>query len=188
MFNKMMHSKINLLDESAIEDIAIGSTLLGSGGGGDPYVGKLMALNAIKKHGPVKLFQVEDCPADALALSVAIMGAPSVIIEKIPNGNEFIRAFTHLERYLGEKIAAVYPLEIGGINSMIPILVAAQLGVPLMDCDPMGRAFPELHMVTFNLHGISSTPMAIADEKGNMALLETVGNKFTENFASLFWL
>lgn len=56
-------------------------------------------------------------------------------------------------------------MEAGGVNSMIPIVVAAQLGLPMVDCDGMGRAFPELQMVTFHLDRISATPMAITDEK-----------------------
>ncbi|MBC1406259.1 DUF917 domain-containing protein, partial [Listeria welshimeri] len=63
------------------------------------------------------------------------------------------------------------------------IVVAAQLGLPLIDCDGMGRAFPELQMVTFHLHGISSTPMAITDEKGNIGIMETISNKWTERLA-----
>ena len=30
-----------------IEDIALGAALLGAGGGGDPYIGKLVAMSAI---------------------------------------------------------------------------------------------------------------------------------------------
>lgn len=37
------------LDQAAIEHIAIGAAFLGTGGGGDPYIGKLMALSAIEK-------------------------------------------------------------------------------------------------------------------------------------------
>ena len=33
-----------------MEDIATGGAILGTGGGGDPYVGKLMAQQAIKKY------------------------------------------------------------------------------------------------------------------------------------------
>lgn len=174
---------MNRIDEQLIEDIALGASLLGSGGGGDPYIGKLMALSSLKKHGPIRLMQPDEFRDGEVAAAVAIMGAPSVIVEKVPNGNEFVHAFTKLQKYLGVKISAVYPIEIGGINSMIPLLVAAKLGIPLLDCDPMGRAFPELHMVTFNLNRIPATPMAIADEKGNSAIFETVNNKFTETFA-----
>ena len=31
-----------------IEDIALGASLLGAGGGGDPYIGKLMAIGAVR--------------------------------------------------------------------------------------------------------------------------------------------
>ena len=34
-----------------VEDIALGASLLGAGGGGDPYYGKLMAIGAIKERG-----------------------------------------------------------------------------------------------------------------------------------------
>ena len=36
-----------------VEDIALGASLLGAGGGGDPYYGKLMAIGATKDRGPV---------------------------------------------------------------------------------------------------------------------------------------
>ena len=38
-----------------IEDIATGAALLGAGGGGDPYVGKLVAIGAVQECGPVTL-------------------------------------------------------------------------------------------------------------------------------------
>lgn len=43
-----------------IEDIALGASLLGSGRGGDPYVGKLMAIGAIKGKGPVTLLDPDE--------------------------------------------------------------------------------------------------------------------------------
>jgi hypothetical protein len=47
----------------------------------------------------------------------------------------------------------------------------------------MGRAFPELQMVLPTLAGISTCPMALADEKGNGALLRTIDNRWAERFA-----
>lgn len=166
-----------------IENIAIGAALLGTGGGGDPYVGKLMAMQAIKDHGEVTLIDVADVPEDALIVPTAMMGAPTVLIEKIANGSEFKNVFEKLEKYYGKKIFATMPIEAGGVNSMIPIAVAAKMGVPLVDVDGMGRAFPELQMVTFHLKGVKSSPLTIADEKGNLAILETINNKWSENIA-----
>lgn len=172
------------LDKEAIENIAIGAAFLGTGGGGDPYIGKLMALSAIEKNGPVKLYAVDEIADEDFFIPAAMMGAPSVLVEKFPRGDEFVKVFQKLAQYLGkDKIAGTYPMEAGGVNSMIPIVVAAQLGLPLIDCDGMGRAFPELQMVTFHLDGISATPMAITDEKGNIGIFETIDNKWTERLA-----
>lgn len=172
------------LDEEAIENIAVGAAFLGTGGGGDPYIGKMMALSAIKEHGPVRLISPDEVQDDDFFIPSAMMGAPSVLIEKFPKGDEFLGVFQKLSRYLGiEEIAGTFPMEAGGVNSMIPIVVAASQGIPIVDCDGMGRAFPELQMTTFNLGGVSSTPMAITDEKGNIGISETISNKWTERLA-----
>ena len=166
-----------------IEDIAIGAAVLGTGGGGDPFVGKLMALDAVDKFGPVELIGANDVDDEGLVVPSAMMGAPTVMVEKIPNGNESVGALRSLENKLNRKAVAISPIEQGGINSQIPIAVAAQTSLPMVDCDGMGRAFPELQMVTFHLDGIQATPMVLADEKGNSLVLETIDNVWTERIA-----
>ncbi|HVX81052.1 MAG: DUF917 domain-containing protein [Devosia sp.] len=166
-----------------LEDIATGGAILGTGGGGDPYVGKLMAQQAILKHGPVKLVDIAELPDDALIVPVCMMGAPTVMTEKLPQGDELMRAFRELERLLGKKIDAVLCGEAGGVNSTTPFVVAAASGLPLVDGDGMGRAYPELQMVTFTMHGVSATPMVLCDDKGNSLVLDTVSNAWTERLA-----
>ncbi|MCC7320893.1 MAG: DUF917 domain-containing protein [Rubellimicrobium sp.] len=166
-----------------LEDIATGGAVLGTGGGGDPYIGKLMAQEAIRRHGPVALVDVEEMPDDALIVPACMMGAPTVMTEKLPQGEELLTAFRQLERLLGRKIDAVLCCEAGGVNSTIPFVVAAATGLPLVDGDGMGRAFPELQMVTFTIHGVSATPMVLCDDKGNSLVLDTVSNAWTERLA-----
>lgn len=166
-----------------LEDIAIGGAILGTGGGGDPYVGKLMAQQAIRQHGEVTLVGVEDLADDALVVPVCMMGAPTVMTEKLPQGEELVIAFRKLEALLGRKIDAVLCGEAGGINSTTPFVVAAAAGRPLVDGDGMGRAYPELQMVTFTLHGVSATPMVLCDDKGNSIVLDTISNAWTERLA-----
>ncbi|MBS4208088.1 DUF917 domain-containing protein [Bacillus sp. FJAT-50079] len=171
------------IGKQEIEDIAVGAALLGTGGGGDPYIGKLMALQAIEEFGPVTVLEPHEVPDDALVVPSSMMGAPTVMLEKIPSGEEATEAFLKLEEHLGEKVYATFPIEAGGLNSMLPFATAAKLGLPVVDADGMGRAFPELQMVTFYLDGISATPAVIADEKGNTALLSTIDNVWTERIA-----
>ncbi len=174
---------MTLLDLEALEHIALGATVLGTGGGGDPTLGKLMAQQAVSQHGPIQLLSLDEVPDDAWIIPTAMMGAPTVLVEKIPSGTEVLDAFRMVEQRLQCKAFATLSIEAGGVNSMIPMVVAASLGVPIIDADGMGRAFPEIQMVTPTLHGVSATPMAVADEKGNQVLLETPDNFWTERLA-----
>ncbi len=174
---------MRLMHPKNIEDLATGAAVLGTGGGGDPYIGKLMAIQAIREYGPVQLISLAELDDDALVVPSAMMGAPTVMVEKVPSGQEIIHAFESLQSFLGRRIDATVSIEAGGVNSTTPFGVAAQMGIPLVDADGMGRAFPEIQMVTCTLGGVSATPMAIADEKGNSALLNTVNNHWTETFA-----
>src|SRR5579864_6526916 len=149
---------MRLIDIEQVEQIALGAAVLGTGGGGDPYIGKLMAMQAIRDHGPVKLVTLDEIGDDDLAVPVAMMGAPTVMIEKMPGGQESVQAFQALQSFLGKPIKYTYSIEAGGINSTIPIGLAARLHIPLLDIDGMGRAFPEIQMVTHNLYDISATP------------------------------
>lgn len=166
-----------------VDDIALGAAVLGTGGGGDPYIGRLMATQAIQDHGPVELVTVDEMGDDEWSVSVAMMGAPTVMVEKMPGGGEAEHAFTAVQSYLGKPIQYIYSIEAGGINSTIPIALAARLRKPLLDLDGMGRAFPEIQMVTHNLFGVTATPFTMADEKGNSAVLATIDNRWMETFA-----
>ncbi|WP_304943232.1 DUF917 domain-containing protein [Vallitalea guaymasensis] len=166
-----------------IEDIALGAALLGAGGGGDPYIGKLIAMGAVQECGEVTLLDPEEIPDDALIVPIAMMGAPTILGEKGVGGNEYKTLYDMVSKFYGKEIYAFMPIEAGGVNSMLPIAACARLGLPMVDADGMGRAFPELQMVTFTIGGVKATPMALTDEKGNCAIFNTITNKWTEELA-----
>ncbi len=171
------------IDESTITDLARGAAVLGTGGGGDPYIGALLATQALREHGPVTVVSPDEVPDDALALTVAMMGAPTVMVEKLPNLDEVVAPVIALADSLGRPVTHVACAEVGGVNSTIPVAAAAALGLPLLDADGMGRAFPELQMVLPTLHGVAATPMSIGDEKGNVGLLTSIDNHWAESLA-----
>lgn len=166
-----------------LRDMARGAAVLGTGGGGDPFVGRLLAEAAIRKHGPVDLVDPLELDDDAVVIPTAYMGSPSVMLEKMPSGQEVISALRALEDLIGRKATHTISIEAGGINSMIPFSAAAELGLPLVDADGMGRAFPELQMLLPTLAGISATPMALGDERGNSVVMRTIANRWAERFA-----
>ena len=175
--------RISTITRNDMAHVALGGAFLGTGGGGDPYIGKLMAEQAIAANGPVPVIDVVTLADDALVVPVAMMGAPTVMLEKLPKGDEAIAALRTLEKVMGRNADAIFCIEAGGLNSTIPIAVAATAGLPIVDGDGMGRAFPELQMVSMTMFGIHACPMAMSDEKGNAIVLNTVDNLSTEKFA-----
>ncbi len=174
---------MKIIDETALDELALGAAVLGTGGGGDPYIGKIMSRQAIREYGPIQLMELDELEDDDLVVPSAMMGAPTVMVEKMPSGDDVLNAFETIGRYLNQPIRATMSIEAGGLNSVVPLYLAARLQIPLVDCDGMGRAFPELQMVTHTIFGKSATPMAMSDERGNTILLETIDNKWAETFA-----
>jgi DUF917 family protein len=166
-----------------LDDIARGAGILGSGGGGDPYIGRLLAQQAIQAYGPVTVVDIAEVPADATVAAVSTMGAPTVSIERIPAGTEEVTALRALEAFLGRPATHLMPIEIGGLNSMTAFIAAARTGLPIVDGDAMGRAFPEAQMVLPALIGVTVTPMAIADDKGNTLLIDAVSDQWAERIS-----
>jgi len=152
------------LGPEQLQDLARGAALMGTGGGGDPLIGRLLVEQAMREHGPVTVLDPDEVDDDAFIVPTAQMGAPTVVVEKIPQGSEPENALHALEAELGRTADATMPIECGGINSMVPLLVAARTGLPVVDADGMGRAFPELQMETFSVYGVPGSPMTVAGE------------------------
>lgn len=174
---------VRYLEKHHIQDIAIGSAVLGTGGGGDPYLGKLATIREIEKTGPLKMVTVDELPDDALAVTGFGIGSPVPFLERITLTDELVVAYNAMTQFLGKKIDAIVSAEIGGMNSVIPFALAARLGLPVIDADFMGRAYPEIQLVTLTLYGYKASPMAIADEHGNYAIFQTIDNAWTERLA-----
>lgn len=61
--------------------------------------------------------------------------------------------------------------EIGGMNSIEPLILGAQLGLPVVDCDGMGRAFPELDMYIPHIYGLPSCPCVIVESRSSSEVM-----------------
>ena len=169
-----------LLDPAALRALARGCAVLGAGGGGDTYLTLLQALQATEDYGPVALVDVDELPDDALIMPCGGIGAPTVSIEKLENGDEGERLRQELEYLTGRRVVALMAGEIGGGNGVLPVAWAAGMGLPLVDADGMGRAFPEVPQVTMQLAGISASPAVITDERGNLIVFQTISSNWME--------
>lgn len=162
-----------------LEALGVGAGILGTGGGGHPRVGKLRLRTLFEDPAypdAVEVIQPADLPPDATVASVGGMGAPTIGVEKFPNGNEEIHALKAIENASGREVDALIPGEIGGVNSIVPLCVGAMTGLPVVDADGMGRAFPELQMDTFFIYGHPVNHAAISDERGNLITYRDIDN------------
>lgn len=171
------------IERAMLEDLARGAAFLGSGGGGDPYYGLLLAEAAADRCGGFDLIPLASLSDDALIAPCGWIGAPTVSVEKLPSGKEATAGLRRLEDIMGRRIDAVLPIEIGGGNGLAPFIAAAEMGIPVVDCDGMGRAFPESQMAIFNIRGLSACPSVLTASCGALTVIETDDNLTHERIA-----
>lgn len=154
-----------------LTDLSAGAAFLATGGGGDPHITYLCAQQGLRQYGPADLIQPQDLPDDAMVVAIGAVGAPSTSLELLPSIDESVRVLEEYRRLTGRAVDAVVSFEIGGGNSLIPIVAAAANGIPVIDGDGMGRALPEATMMTFAIAGISPTPALALDYAGNTEII-----------------
>ena len=222
-----------ILSEWDIECIVVGAGILGCGGGGSPHIGRLRAMEVVRKGKEIRIVTPEfllrnSHPENDLVAAIAFMGAPLIIYEQLVSSVETTGALqcmadlyqiglykdntilnkqgveiktkagltyiddyqphikgediTESKRLSNKSIKAVMSAEIGGMNALEPLLVGARLGIPVVDADGMGRAFPELQMYTPYMYGLKPYPAALVDDKNRRAVtLESLSGKQLEN-------
>ncbi len=169
-----------------IEDLADfvrGAALLGAGGGGDPYIGHMMLQQQLAEGLELRIVSSASLIDDAFIASVACMGAPTVMTEKLPSIGALHLALRALESHIGRAVSAIIPLEIGGINATVPLVLASHLELPVVDADGMGRAFPEIQMVTFGVYGCPIAPVVVTNERNDVVIVHSGDNKQAEDLA-----
>lgn len=158
---------------------AIGCGILGTGGGGNTYIGRTWLESELRKRGgSVRIIEADDVADESYACCIGTMGAPTVSNEKLQQGDEFVIAMRALEDHVGQSLSAVLCGEIGGANGIKPLICALQMGLPVVDGDPMGRAFPELQMDTYAIGGLSLCPMALSDAHGNVMIFNKMDSPY----------
>ncbi|WP_093174318.1 DUF917 domain-containing protein [Sinosporangium album] len=166
-----------------VAPLARGCAVLGTGGGGDVRSAALAAGRAIREYGEVPLVGLDDLDDGDLILPLGSIGAPTVGHEMIHGDDEPELIRREAERLFGRAPAAVMPSEIGGGNGVHPVAWAARLGLPLLDADGMGRAFPEVQMVSMFVAGLPPTPIVMADVVGNVTTVRPVDGLWAERIA-----
>src|SRR6267154_5503843 len=157
-----------------IEALAVGAWILGTGGGGSPYLGLLNMRRLYAEGHRVSLISPLDLADEDRVAVVSNMGAPLVGQERLADSRNIARAVEIQEGLLGSKFRAVMPLEIGGGNGIQPLMAAAHLGLPVVDADTMGRAYPEAQMTSVAVGDLRPYPCVLYDPRGIEAVVTKV--------------
>ena len=157
-----------------IEALAVGAWILGTGGGGSPYLGLLNMRRLYAEGQRVSLMSPLDLADEDWVAVVSNMGAPLVGQERLADSRNIARAVEIQEGLLGARFRAVMSLEIGGGNGIQPLMAAAHLGLPVIDADTMGRAYPEAQMTSAAVGDLRPYPCVLYDPRGIEAVVTKV--------------
>jgi hypothetical protein len=166
-----------------VDALAAGAVLLGSGGGGDVAVAAQL-LRQLLGSRSVEVVAAKSLPPDALVVHVGVVGAPDVLAERLIAPEDFAIAARAVVAQVGGELSAVGVIEIGGVNAMIPVLTAAQLGLPVVDGDLMGRAFPRISQTTLALAGHRAEPLAVVSPAFDTVIVPTCSAKAAESLVT----
>lgn len=152
--------KINKKD---MELIVNGASFLASGGGGGVSSANDVIDNIMSFSHEVTVVEVDEISNTDELLVICGVGAPDA-----PNLNfkdSPADGLKGLQDMTGKAYSHVLPIEVGAMNSMIPLLACADLNIPFVDGDGAGRSVPQMSMCTYALKKIPTNETLVVSEE-----------------------
>lgn len=161
--------------EHDIDAMALGAFVLGSGGAGDPYLTTEMLRHQLSGGRHIDIISLDELDEGAEVAPFAMVGSPHALSEKLLSTSGIQTLF--VADTLRDRIPdAVMPYELAGLNALYPLAAAAQLGVPLLDADFIGRGFSSLDSTMLAIGGAQPAEHIICDSRGRSVTLRTSGD------------
>ncbi|MBB4633157.1 DUF917 domain-containing protein [Sphingosinicella soli] len=156
-----------------LDDLALGCAMLGSGGGGDPHYAVTLLRAMLARGATIRIIDPGALSDDDIAVNVGYVGAPFTLIEKLIADREIVAGIEAMQTRLPAPLRALIASEIGGFNGLVPLIAGGLTGLPVIDADGMGRAFPRSDQVAFAIYGHSATPTVVSGERGEAIVIES---------------
>lgn len=159
-----------------IEPFLLGMTTYGTGGGGSPETGRTLLEAGFANGRTFRFVDPDEVPDDAWVCSGGTMGSVKTLSKEKTDDPEasskmVVNSVRLMEKLQGKKVDYLIPFEVGGSNTPVIMSAAAQLGIPVIDGDGVGRAAPETHLTSWLGKGISLTPMPVTDTYYNASVV-----------------
>ncbi|RLE95609.1 MAG: DUF917 domain-containing protein [Thermoprotei archaeon] len=164
------------LDLRDAENLVLGCSIYGCGGGGNPRYGLKLLREGIKQGLEFRLASLSDLNPHYSLVSAYFCGpignpCPGAPERKV-SGELRAQAVKVYEKATSDRVAGIYPVELGGSNTPLAWRIAAELGLPLLDADAAGRAVPELAQNSLRVKGRELYPAVLIDALGDIVVLE----------------
>ena len=169
---------VRTLTEQEIMDMMLGSSIQASRGANTQQTVDRMK-GAIAQGRTFTMIGADDLPNDWTTVTVAGVGgggAWDYVTERVKGQNlptvpnAAVLAAQALSRHIGRKFNAVVRIE--AVQSAGALLLASELGVPVVDACLSGRARPEIEQQIPWINGIPATPAALVTRWGDTVILD----------------
>jgi DUF917 family protein len=184
-----------VLGKADLEPLLLGGCFFGSGGGGTVVSARSLSSHFVKgayyPTDTIHVVTVEEA-TEGDSVMVAYMGAPEAIDgAQYPEGP--VKAVAAVQARLasqGKKLAYVVPPESGALGFTVACLVAAKLGLKVVDADGAGRAVPSLPMLTYAAEHVSPRPAFLVSQTGLQVELDVTprnddGNRHQQDVSEI---
>lgn len=168
-----------------VENLVVGATILGTGGGGDPQTGLKMLKEDLARERKLLLASEADLEPESTVVCAYHCGSipppdkerPRKLTHGLLSDEEvMLQGLLAMEKRLGKKIRGVIPTEIGGGNTPAALHLAALLDVAAIDADQVGRSAPELVQSSYLVNDVEATPSVVVDTYGDVTIVEHYAN------------
>ncbi len=181
---------VRTLTEQEIMDMMLGSSIQASRGANTQQTVDRMK-QAIAQGRKFTMVSVDDVPDDWTTVTVAGVGgggAWEYVTDRIKQQNlptvqnSTVAAVDALSKHIGKKFNAVIRIE--AVQAAGALMLASELGVPVVDACLSGRARPEIEQQIPWINGIPTTPASVVSRWGDTVILDkTVDDYRAEDLA-----
>ena len=165
----MKKAKELIINKKALHTIAKGATIMSSGGGGSYQVVKYRINKDYKSTYKIQCVQADDVANDGWFAGASCMFPPTALNKKTDAISPFKNVYNAMEQYCVnhnhsklfkncKKFEYYHPLEVGAVNTVIPIIGLAQMNeknntdTKIIDADTAGRSIPTLPLIVFSAY------------------------------------
>ncbi|MEU8282088.1 S-methyl thiohydantoin desulfurase domain-containing protein [Micrococcus luteus] len=157
------------LERGHLDALALGFSLLGSGGGGSTYTIELALARSTAL--PLTVQDVDEVDPGTPCAAVGIIGSTMLLRERLFDESACAQVLAAAERWLGHRVPALCLLEGGGLNGLTPLLFAGERRV--IDADLTGRALPSLHQISLFADHVPGLVAACETGAGGVMVTQT---------------